>query len=670
MTRWKKLVVAVASATLMAVLTLPATASAVTGQLTQLGGAFGCVSDSGTGGQCANGNALLGPMSVTVSPDGRSAYGTSIDSDAVTVFARNPTTGALTQLAGTAGCVSETGNGGQCADGKALDGAFTVTVSSDGKSVYVASLESGAVAAFARDTASGALSQLGGTAACISETGSGGECVDGRVLAGARWVTTSPDGRSVYAHSEGKDDTAGGVAILTRNTTTGALGQAAGEAGCVSALTANCTFIRGPQFEAGTVAISPDGKSAYIAGQSAIAIFTRDADTGALTQLSGEAGCLHQGQTPQVCTTFARGLDGALGVTVSPDGKSVYVASRTSQAVAAFVRDTDSGGLAQFAGTAGCVSETGGGGECADGKALGTASSVAVSPDGRSVYVGSPGSSAVAVFARSPSSGVLTQLAGTAGCVSDTGTGGQCADGKALNLAVSVAISPDGRSAYAAANSSSAGGLAAFAVEAPPAPKPKPNPTSAPTAPPKATGVLGSASKTINGTPGNDTITGTPGDDVINCGAGNDTVNAGGGDDVVNCGAGNDVIDGGAGDDRIKGEAGKDRVSGGAGKDTADGGAGNDRVSGNEDADRLSGGSGKDRIAGNQGGDRLNGGRGNDSLAGGSGADRLSGGSGKDKLAGGSGNDRLAGGSGKDRLAGGAGRDGLSGGAGRDSEKQ
>ncbi len=47
-------------------------------------------------------------------------------------------TGDLTQPAGTAGCISQTG-AGPCADGHALDGAHGVAVSPDGKSVYVAS---------------------------------------------------------------------------------------------------------------------------------------------------------------------------------------------------------------------------------------------------------------------------------------------------------------------------------------------------------------------------------------------------------------------------------------------------------------------------------------------------------------------------------------------------
>jgi sugar lactone lactonase YvrE len=60
------------------------------------------------------------------------------------------------------------------------------------------------------------------------------------------------------------------------------------------------------------------------------------------------------------------------------------------------------GGLTQPAGAAGCVSETGSG-HCADGHALTRAGSVAISPDGKSVYVASSyPSNAVARFNRAP----------------------------------------------------------------------------------------------------------------------------------------------------------------------------------------------------------------------------------------------------------------------------
>jgi len=67
------------------------TALAATGALTQLSGNAGCVSEDGTGGDCANGKALQAPRSVAVSPEKkpRSVYSASNHSDAVAVFARS-----------------------------------------------------------------------------------------------------------------------------------------------------------------------------------------------------------------------------------------------------------------------------------------------------------------------------------------------------------------------------------------------------------------------------------------------------------------------------------------------------------------------------------------------------------------------------------------------------
>ena len=121
--------------------------------------------------------------------------------------------GILTQLPGTAGCVSEDGTGGACVDRRALDGVTGVTVSPDGKNVYVAAEISGAVAIFTRNKATGALTQLPATAGCVSEDGTGGACVDGRALVSAASVTVSPDGRNVYVSS----NVSNAVAVFARN---------------------------------------------------------------------------------------------------------------------------------------------------------------------------------------------------------------------------------------------------------------------------------------------------------------------------------------------------------------------------------------------------------------------------------------------------------------------
>ena len=135
-------------------------------------------------------------------------------------------------------------------------------------------------------------------------------------------------------------------------------------------------------------------------------------------------------------------------MTVSPDGKSVYVASYSWSAVARLIRNTTTGAISQPAGAVGCISETGAG-LCADGHVLDGALSVAVSPDGKSIYTASYFSDAVARLNRNTTSGAITQPAGTAGCISQTGAG-PCADGHGLDGALSVTVSANGKSTYVA----------------------------------------------------------------------------------------------------------------------------------------------------------------------------------------------------------------------------
>ena len=81
-----------------------------------------------------------------------------------------------------------------------------------------------------------------------------------------------------------------------------------------------------------SVAVSPDGKHAYVAapGVSAVAWFTRDSVTGALT---------YGGRYSDV------NIAGAYSVAVSPDGKHAYVAAGDADAVAWFTRDSVTGAL-------------------------------------------------------------------------------------------------------------------------------------------------------------------------------------------------------------------------------------------------------------------------------------------------------------------------------------
>lgn len=132
--------------------------------------------------------------------------------------------------------------------------------------------------------------------------------------------------------------------------------------------------------------------------------------------------------------------------------------------------------FAQPPGEAGCfmqsddADERGG---CAYARGLLGADAVAVSPDGRNVYVAargpdhllSVGSEGVATFARSARTGRLRQL----GCITNDGTDGDpasdgvCRDGDALGASNALIVTPDGRNVYVASATS---GLALFARDA------------------------------------------------------------------------------------------------------------------------------------------------------------------------------------------------------------
>jgi DNA-binding beta-propeller fold protein YncE len=444
------------------------------GELSQKPGTAGCVSETGSGGACQDGRALLTALATTVSPDGRNVYVAAGDSSAVAVFDRDALTGALTQKPGVAGCTSEDGTGGLCRDGEGLRSAFDVVATRDGRSVYVAALASSAVTSFDRDAATGSLTQKAGAAGCVSDDGSGGACQDGTALAGAFRLAASPDGKNVYVTAHGS----GAVAVFDRDPVTGALTQKPGSAGCISHDGTGGACQTAPAlFGVDGAAVSPDGRNVYAVaeGSNAVVVFSRDSSTGALTA----TGCIADDGSGVGCQDGAA-LLGASSVTASPDGKTLYVASVNSAAVTVFDRDPATGALTQKPGTAGCVSEDGTAGACRDGVALEGAIGVDVSPDGKSVYVAARNVAAVAIFDRDAATGALTQKAGLP-CISETGAGA-CADGTALEFPMSVASSPDNRSLYVAAAVSHAVAIfdRATPSEPPPAPSPPPD-TLAPT---------------------------------------------------------------------------------------------------------------------------------------------------------------------------------------------
>ncbi len=309
-------------------------------------------------------------------------------------------------------------------DSLELQAPEAVTVAPGGQHVYVASRFE--LTALARDAGSGALTLIGSWA-----DGAGG--VNG--LAGSSAVALSPDGQSVYVSADIDD----AVAVFSRNGITGAL-----------------TFVEA-QFHssldsAAAIAVSPDGDHVYVAsgaggpgsGQSAanaVAVFSRDAGTSALTFVTsytdGVGGI--------------NGLRGAQGIAVSPEGAHVYVAGAGDGAVAVFARDDVTGLLTPV--------------EVVDNSTVGVsglqgASAITVSADGAHVYVTSgprtpfwSDDNALVVFERDAGTGALT-------FVEAHPDGSSGIDG---NLHA-VSASPDGGHVYVAARRPSVGDPASVGV--------------------------------------------------------------------------------------------------------------------------------------------------------------------------------------------------------------
>ena len=415
-------------------------AAPVTGLIAQKQGRAGCISASGTAGACARGRVLESVAGIALSADGRSAYVAS-PIDGIAVLDRDRATGALTQKAGRAGCLSDLDV--SCKASIASSAEYAVAVSPDGISVYAAGLDG--LSIFDRDPASGALTQKPGKSGCIDRTYE--DCTRNPSIDWPQTVTISPDGLNVYVNTDGE----GRVVIFDRDAT-GALRPKAGRDGCVSADGSGGRCTRGGFADALSIAVSPDGRNVYVGSANGVTVFDR-VPGGTLRRMPGRPGCVTDSGSGGRCAN-GKALSGHSSVTISPDGRSLYVTFLASHVVAVFDRDPATGALTQKRGLAGCISDTGSGGRCTNGKALRKTRHVAISADGLSVYVA--GDEAISIFDRDAATGTLRQKRGRAGCVSETGLRGICANGKALRQPQWLTVSPEGKNVYAGARLSNA----------------------------------------------------------------------------------------------------------------------------------------------------------------------------------------------------------------------
>ncbi len=452
-----------ALAVVLGLLLLPAPASAL-GELEQKAATDGCVYQGGASGMCEDGNGVGNTDSV-VSPDGKNVYTVSFSQHTLAVLDRDPATGELEQKAGADGCFKDDGVAADgCTSTPRLLKATGVAISPDGENVYVTSFDKLSLTIFDRDTSTGELTLKPGFEGCL-DNGASSFCNPVRAMGRPDKLVVSPNGLNVYVVG---GDLANSIIVLDRDPDTGELSQPAGTDGCISenGSSGNCVDGKAMNLPEG-IAISPDGETiAMVSRNDQVAIFQRNLTTGLLTQDAGVEGCYSESGSAGACqdgVALDTGSPHVKSPAFSPDGENLYVASSDSNAVAVFDRNTTSGELDQKAGTAGCISEDGTGGLCQDGKGLLDAFTATASSDGRSVYAGGQ---KIAVLDRDPATGALTQKADPDGCVSETGDGGQCIDGFGNGgLGGLPTLSGDGQSLYAGVNNDF--GLAIFDREAP-----------------------------------------------------------------------------------------------------------------------------------------------------------------------------------------------------------
>jgi 6-phosphogluconolactonase (cycloisomerase 2 family) len=361
---------------------------------------FGMLVDNGV--DKAAGEAL--------SPDGTSLYVASSNAGTLSVFGRDPGTGALSFLQ-----LQAEGAGGV----EGLSGVSSVTVSPDGRHVYATAYASGTVTVFRRDAGTGMLTFL----QVIREHAG---AVEG--LTGASGITVSPDGKSVYVAGQLRET----LTVFSRNDATGGLTH-------FQEFVDNMNGVDGLNSVVDVI-VSPDGRFVYAAGsgEDEVPFFARDLKTGALTYIDRIKNA-RQG---------VQGINGVTALAISSDGQYLYATGTVNSGdnrgtVAVFKRDIVKGGLTFVQ-----VMQDGTGGV----NGLAGASGLALSPDGGHVYVsaqgGDPGgglplAGTLTDFRRDPVTGQLSlQQVLQEGVQAISGLAGASA----------VTVSPDGKWIYVTAH--------------------------------------------------------------------------------------------------------------------------------------------------------------------------------------------------------------------------
>ncbi|HMD58034.1 MAG TPA: hypothetical protein VKG82_11255 [Solirubrobacteraceae bacterium] len=277
--------------------------------------------------------------------------------------------------------------------------------------------------------ASAGFGAIKGPGGCLLETGQAGgaECGEGKGLFHPSALAVSPDGANVYVVggiSRSKvDESFGTIAILKRNPATGEIS----DDGCLSSDGtdgrdgASGICAASPSLlGANGVTVSPDGHTVFVTASASASVvaYTRDPATGALTRL----GCLQSTLRPGSPCIGANIFEGSGAPLVSASGSTLYVASPQEGTLSAFTEPAPPGPAA-------------------------ASEAVASAP----APPAPPAPAGLASVFGAPPGGFIRNA-----CIAVNGYDGDCAVGVAMQGVGALTLSPDGKQLYAVAAASHA----------------------------------------------------------------------------------------------------------------------------------------------------------------------------------------------------------------------